>query len=160
MKTPLILIIAFFAINSGSIGQDLGFVRILDANGTKIAKGKVVSVTDSILQIRRNGEEIEVPVSDIAVLKTKRSVGNNIAIGAGVGAATLAILGVASADEDAYIFGYNETEGAMAGLLLGAPMGAAVGGLTALLKGSRTFDIGGDGAKMKAFEGYLLSVKK
>jgi hypothetical protein len=160
MKTRLIVIIALWAISSGAVGQNFGFARVFDEKGMKIAKGKVVSVTESLLQLRRNGQVIDLPVSDIFSIKTKRSAGNNIAIGAGVGAVTMAILGIVSADEDAYIFAYNETEGAASGLLLGAPMGAAVGGITALFKGSRTFDIGGDGAKMKAFETYLLSVKK
>ena len=160
MKTRLIFIIAFFAISSVSNGQNLGFIRVFDANGTKIARGKVISVTENTLQLRRNGQVIDLPVSDIFSIKTKRSAGNNIAIGAGVGAVTMAILGIASADEDAYIFAYDETEGAMSGLLLGAPMGAAVGGLTALFKVSRTFDIGGAGAKLKQFETYLLSLKK
>lgn len=159
MKTRLIVIMAFCAISSSSIGQNFGFARVFDANGTKIAKGRVISVTESVLQLAKNNQMIDVPVSDIGTIKTKRSEYHNIAIGAGFGALTGAFLGIASADEDAFL-GYNEIEGALGGAILGAPIGAAVGGLTGLFKGSRTFDIGGDGAKMKAFEAYLMSVEK
>ena len=68
----------------------------------------------------------------------------------------MAILGVASAEPDAMIFGYSAGEGAAVGVLLGAPAGAVIGGITALFKNSSTYIIDGDLVKWKAFSEMIL----
>mgnify|MGYP005811439509 CR=1 FL=1 len=159
MNIRHLFILAFCMISLGSSAQHLGFVRVYDTSGKKTGKGVVSSVTESSLKLERRGRMTEFAVADIAKIKTKRSDGNNVAIGATPGATTMAILGIATAEEGDW-FGYNEAEGALAGALFGIPLGSAVGGLTILLKNSKTFVIEGDAAKLKEFEAFLVSNKK
>lgn len=157
MKFSIVLVAAFFTFSLNVLGQDLGFVRVFDRNGTKIAKGTVIAVSDSKLQLKMGGLITDVPVSEIGTIKTKRSVGNNLAIGSAVGASVLGIIGIATGDDGEGWFSYTPAEGALAGIMLGAPLGTAVGGLTALAKNSRLFVISGDGTRMKEFGDYLSS---
>ena len=68
-----------------------------------------------------------------------------------IGAATGAILGITTADPDAWIFGYTASEGAAMGAISGGVSGAAIGGVTILLKNSKTFIIDGYESNWKTF---------
>jgi len=127
------------------------FVRVYDLQGKKISKGKILSISETSLQLNRKGESMNIPVESIGSIKTKRSAGNNVLFGAATGATTMAILGAATADPDAWIFGYTAGEGAAAGALLGGTAGAAIGGITILFKNSKSYEINGDKVKLKAF---------
>ena len=113
----LILLISFSYKLSA---QKSTFVRVYNLTGHKIYKGDVLMVTDSSLQLKVKSTPINIPVRDIGSIKTKRSAGNNILIGAITGASSMAIVGVVSADPDEFL-GYTAGEGAAVGLLLGAP---------------------------------------
>jgi outer membrane lipoprotein SlyB len=128
------------------------FVRIYNLEGKKINKGKVIAVTDSTLQLNRMKGVERINLKDIGMVKTKRSAGNNVLMGSAIGATSMAILGAASADPDAWIFSYSAGEGAAAGAFLGGTAGAAIGGITILFKNSKTFLINGDIEKWKAFQ--------
>lgn len=132
------------------------FVRVYDLQGNKIGKGKILSISETSLQLNRKGESVKIPVSSIGSIKTKRSAGNNVLIGAVTGATTMAILGAATAEPDAWIFGYTAAEGATAGALGGALVGAAIGGITILFKNSKSYEINGDKAKWKAFKEMII----
>jgi len=67
----------------------------------------------------------------------------------------MAILGTASADPEAFL-GWTAGEGVVLGVILGAPAGAAIGGITALFKNSSTYIIDGDLVKWKAFSEIVL----
>ena len=108
-------------------------------------------VTDSSLQLKVKSTPIDIPVQKIGSIKTKRSAGHNILIGSIAGASSMAIFGAATADPDEFL-GYTAGEGAAAGILIGAPPGAVIGGITALFKNSRTYLIDGDIMKWKAFQ--------
>ena len=132
------------------------FVRVYDLQGNKIGKGKILSISESSLQLNRKRESVEIPVSSIGSIKTKRSAGNNVLIGAVTGATTMAILGAATADPDAWICCNTAAEGATAGALVGGTVGAAIGGITILFKNSKSYEINGDKAKLKAFKEMII----
>lgn len=132
------------------------FVRVYDLQGKKIGKGKILSISDMSLQLYRKEASITVLLPDIGSIKTKHAAGNNVLVGAAIGATTLAILGAASADPDAWLFAYTAGEGAAAGALLGGTAGAAVGGITILFKNSDSYEINGDTEKWKAFKEMMI----
>lgn len=53
------------------------FVPIYNLQGQKIIKGKVSSVSDTLLQIRHNSGIINISLKEIEMIKTKRSEGHN-----------------------------------------------------------------------------------
>jgi len=128
------------------------FVRVYNLEGKKINKGNVLVVTDTTLVIKGKRGYENIPVNSIGLIKTKHSEGHNVLMGAVVGGSTIAILGVATADPDAWIFGYSAGEGAAVGGVLGGTAGAAIGGITILFKNSKSFIINGDLSKWKAFQ--------
>lgn len=122
------------------------FVRVYNQEGEKIAKGKLLSVTDSTLHLTLNGESKTIPVENIATIKTKRSEGNNVANGALIGGGIFALVGAAS--------GGNYVGGdalAVGGGLVGAAGGSIVGLITTAFKNSKTYLIHGDPENLKLF---------
>ena len=128
------------------------FVRVFDLQGKKINKGTIILISETLLQVSRNGEYVEIPVDSIGLIKTKRSAGNNVLIGAASGAIPMALLGAATADPDAWLFNYSAGEGAAAGAFIGGTAGAAIGAITILFKNSTSFIINGDELKLKEFK--------
>lgn len=133
------------------------FVRVYNLDEKKINKGQVLSITDSSLHLKSKGVNTVIfPIISIGKVKTKHSPGHHILIGSSVAASSMAILGAASADPDAAIFGYTAGEGAGAGALLGAPLGAVIGGIIYLFKKPKTFVINADKEKWKTFQSFIL----
>jgi hypothetical protein len=160
MKNLIFVITLIFSVNvyaQNRFENTNVFVRVYDSLGKKISKGKILSISDTSLQLNRKGESLEILVSSIATIKTKRSAGNNVLVGATIGATSMAILGAATADPDAWILGYTAGEGAGAGALLGGTAGAAIGGITILFKNSKSYEINGDMEKWKAFKEMILN---
>jgi hypothetical protein len=149
MKLFYLILLISFSYNLSA--QKSTFVRVYNLTGQKIYKGDVHMVTDSSLQLKVKSTPIDIPVQKIGSIKTKRSAGHNILIGSIAGASSMAIFGAATADPDEFL-GYTAGEGAAAGILIGAPPGAVIGGITALFKNSRTYLIDGDIMKWKAFQ--------
>ena len=132
------------------------FVRVYDLDGKKIGKGKILSISETSLQLYRKGESVKVKVNGIGSIKTKHSAGNNVLVGAVTGATTMAILGAVTADPDDWILGYTAGEGAAAGAFLGGTAGAAIGIITILFKNSKSYEINGDIEKWKAFKEMII----
>ena len=128
------------------------FVRVYNLNGEKISKGKLFDISDTLLTLEHNSKFNNLDPKKIGYIKTKRSAGHNILIGSAIGTATGAILGAASADPDAWIFGYTAAEGATGFGLAGALGGAAVGGISIAFKNSETFTINGEQQRWIAFK--------
>jgi len=124
------------------------FVRVYDLNGKKISKGRIVSVTDTSLITGPREKPVNIGVSKIGFIKTKRSVGNNIFWGAAIGTGFGAISGFATGGEGEW-WGQGEGAGGF-GLIFGA-MGAGIGAITAIFKKSNTYPIEGEPTKWKAF---------
>jgi hypothetical protein len=124
------------------------FIRVYDLNGIKIAKGRIASLTDTSLVTGPREKPVTIEVSRIGLIKTKRSAGHSIFMGAVIGAGTGAILGLATGGEDEF---WGQGDGAAGfGLILGT-MGSGIGAITAIFKKSDTYDIKGDSTKWKAF---------
>lgn len=134
------------------------FVRVFDLDGKKISKGKIVAISETSLQLIRDERSDVIPVSNIGSIKTKHSGGNNVLIGATIGAIPMAVFGYASADPDAEILATNYTagEGALQGVLLGGTLGAGIGGITTLFKNSKSYTINGDAEKWKIFKESII----
>ncbi len=154
LKTIMLLMVLTLYSNvysqNGSINKDM-FVRVYNLEGNKIGKGKVFNVTDTLLTLKKNSKYINLKPSDIGLIKSKHSAGHNVLMGSVIGGGTMAILGAASADPDAWIFGYTAAEGATAGALFGGIAGGAIGGITILFKNSITFTINGKESNWQSF---------
>ena len=131
------------------------FIRVYDLQGKKISKGKILSISETSLQLNRQRESDKIPVSSIGSIKTTHSAGNNVLLDAAIGATSMAILGTATSDPDEFL-GYTAaegaTEGATGGALFGGATGAVIGGITVLFKNSKSYEINGDKGKLKAFK--------
>jgi len=129
------------------------FVRVYDLQGKKISKGNILSISDSLLQLKGKREPMKIATRSIGLIKTKHSGGNNVLKGAVIGATGLAILMAATAGEDTY---HDAAGGAAAGVFVGGIFGAAVGGVTSLFKNSKTYEINGDKEKWEAFKQMII----
>jgi hypothetical protein len=132
------------------------FVRVYDLQGKKISKGKILSISETSLQLNRKVASVKIPVSSIGSIKTKRSAGHNVLVGTAIGATSMAIVGAASADTDAVFLGGTKVDGAVGGAILGGTAGAVIGGITILFKNSKSYEINGDKGKWKAFKEMII----
>ncbi|WP_341215904.1 hypothetical protein [uncultured Wocania sp.] len=127
------------------------YVRVYNFKGKKISKGYIYFMNDSILGLKNNGKLVEMSLREIDFIKTKRSAGNNVFIGAVSGATLGAVIGVSTADSDIWILPYSKGEGAIVFGGIGAVGGIAIGGITSLFKRSETYVINGDIKKWQVF---------
>lgn len=132
------------------------FLRIYNMEGKKINKGHFQFINDSILGIRRDKKTFQIHVRDIGQIKTKRSVGYNVLVGATSGLFAGAILGSLNAPTDSSGGTFTWAGGSSgdelaSGLTVGILSGTIIGGITALFKNSTTYLIDGDPAKLKLF---------
>ncbi|WP_276388307.1 hypothetical protein [Eudoraea chungangensis] len=125
------------------------FVRVYDLNGTKLSKGRILQLTDSSMVIVTKDNSLTIKVSKIGSIKTKRSAGHNILVGATIGVGTGAILGLASGGENEW-WGKGEGAGGF-GLAFGL-MGAGIGAITAIFKNDILYPIAGNLSNWKAFK--------
>jgi hypothetical protein len=148
MKKIYLLLSIFGAI--AIFGQAQTFVRIYNASAKKIGKGNIVdsSCTDSVMVLRSNNDIDTIAVEKISYIKTKHGIGNNILIGASIGAPVLAIVALASNTPcDGCIIEITDAEAAFSGFLTGAVVGAAIGAITGIAKNSKRIAINGDRQK-------------
>ena len=146
--------VAIYA-QEGTIKNTL-FVRVYNLEGDKMNKGEVLSVNDTILQLQGKKGAVNIDVKTIGLIKTKRSEGNNVLLGSLIGLTIGAIIGVATADPDAW-FGYSASEGATGIGLVGAVIGTGIGAATIPFKNSKSYIINGDASKWKVFEEMIRS---
>ena len=108
LTTLLLSLILSMSINAqNEATKNNSFVRVYGTHGDKISKGYIIFVNDSILKLKNNSNYEILNFKDIGYIKTIRSAGNNVLTGASIGAAASAILGITTADPDAWIFGYT-----------------------------------------------------
>lgn len=152
MKTLLFSLALILCFNA--YAQDTSkapFLRVRNLDGEKIAKGRLVQVTDSTLTLRKNKDTVEVVFRDIGVIKTKRSLGNNLLTGAAIGAGTFGLIGVTTSTDRGFL-SHSPSQGLGAGILIGAPLGSAAGGIFGLFKNRKTYDINGNEEHWNAFK--------
>ena len=75
------------------------------------------------------------------MIKLRRSFGHTVLITSLIAGGTLAIAGAASADPDAWIFGYTVAEGLVAGFATGVATGAVVGSIISGTRNRPVFKI-------------------
>lgn len=138
------------------------FVRVYNLQGKKIGKGKIITISPTSIQINSklspqlngNRELVEIPVDSIGTIKTKHSEGNNILVGAAIGAVTGAIIGAVTTSPesaDDLFFPISKEEAAVAGVVLGGIAGGGFGAISILFKNSEFYEINGDMIKWVAF---------
>jgi hypothetical protein len=155
MLRTITLLICLSLLAAAAYSQKLPFVRVFDGNGLKIAKGRLVALTDTSLQLMKD-TLVTVPVRQIGSIRTKRSGLHNVGIGTAVSSAALATLFMATADSGGFI-DWTIGEGAVIGTVIGIPVGAAIGGISTLFKGSQRFVIDGRAANWKIFSEVISS---
>jgi hypothetical protein len=125
------------------------FLRFYDFSGYKFEKGRLVTSTDSSIVVSRDTLLIEIPISKIYSIKTKRSYGHNALVSSFALAGTGGIIGYAVGEpksnvKDKYLFGDFESKGftTTIGVFLGSLSGLLSGAL--ISGGNQTFVIDGD----------------
>jgi len=156
---PMVMCSMFMiSICAQNIQHEKIFVRIFDQGGIKIAKGKILSLTDEAIHLSKSKKPISISIQDIGYIKTKRSGGHNVLLGAGAGAGVGIIIGAASSTDS--WFTYSASEGASgAGLAMGV-FGAGIGGITALFKQQKNYPINGDPVQWQAFRESISGSEK
>ena len=125
------------------------FVRVLNFEGRKLAKGFIQSVNDEQMVIQRGKRSKTIRIAEIQQLRLKRSVGHKVAVGAGTGLAIgggLVLAAGTTSSDNAYDDLINVTVpfGSMMG-------GAAIGGIIGLLSEPTSVQVNGDPVKLKRF---------
>jgi RNase P/RNase MRP subunit p29 len=148
MKYLLFTVALFLCVNITA--QELPkkskiFVRVYNNQGKKIAKGKILKITDSTLVLKKGSKSITVPSSEISYIKTKKTKGHSVLMGALPGVALLII------SDDGY---------AAAGSIFLTFVGTSAGFIASLFKKSTTYSFTGDIAKWKGFKKDMYSPQK
>lgn len=128
------------------------FVRVYNQFGKKIAKGKILTITDSTLVLKKESNSVTIPSNEITYLITKRTNSHNVLIGAGAGLG-LGIIGMTSS---------NDGWGSVAHFLftpIYMGLGSGIGYLTSLFKDPIQYTIAGDPAKWKGFKEDMYAPK-
>jgi len=124
---------------------------VYDLKGNKIARGRVLSATDTSLQLK--GLTMSIPVRNIGSIRTKHSAGNNVLIGSIVGTCTIGIpFAIAGVD---YASGEDDAAAAVVGVITGSVAGAVIGAATIPLKKSKLYLIDGNPEKWKTFRSAI-----
>ena len=150
------LILSFNICAQNELVNTKLFVRVYDVQGKKIAKGKIHSISETALLLKSKEGPIEIPLSAIGTIKTKRAAGNNVLTGAAIGATTVAIFGVATSNDGEFL-SWSAEDGAMGGALAGGIIGTVIGGITIPFKNSKSYEIDGDKTRWKAFKEMILN---
>jgi len=126
------------------------FVRVYDLQGTKFAKGKIYSITDSLLYLKRKKEPVKIPVKTIGFIRTKRSRAKNMLVGAAIGIPIMTAVVVAN--DNPYL-PYP------VGTFFGATLGTVIGAITIPFKRPKTYVINGNKLKWAEFEKRITGLK-
>lgn len=153
----LYLFLVFWLFCFSVLAQNNGlpsgpFIRIYDEKGEKIAKGKVLSVSDSVLTIGSDQRNKSVLIQDVFKVETKRSKGHLPLVLGMAGFAVGATFGAISTRDFNQTFDY-ELLGLEGTLLTGmyTALGSSIIGLAiSLSKNYETYNIEGDPNKLKS----------
>jgi len=152
MRLPLLLLLSLLFATTTVSAKKAPFIRVYDKEGNKISKGRIVMLTDTSLTIKKGDSIYTIRANEIGSIRSKRSGGHNVLIGSITGAALLAIGGIATAEPDAWIFGYTAGEGAAMGAAGGATAGGIIGAITTLFKDKKKYKIAGQPDSWKKFK--------
>ena len=121
MKT--ITIILLLSLCCSVVAQKSIFVRVYDLEGKKMNKGRVLSVTNPSLHLKKGRRAVIIPVQNIGYIKTKRSEGHNVLVGSLIGLTTGTIAAMAYGNSEPGITPPTIEEGLAVGAILGLPVG-------------------------------------
>ena len=154
MKKLFFVALSLIMINSFVQAQKKTFLRLYGVAGNKFNKGVFAGATDSSIFIYKDSNKVEIPISRIGTIKTRRSSGHTILISASTGAVLLGILGVASGESkvnDGTIggalhnaFTVTPSEGLAQGLIIGGVLGTATGTIINIFRKKIHFTINGN----------------
>jgi hypothetical protein len=125
------------------------FVRVYNNEGQKIAKGKILNITDDALILKKGSSSITIPTADIMYIKTKKTNGHNVLIGGVAGAGFVLGLGLAGDGLDAFA--------AVIIIPVFAVIGSGIGYITSLFKNSQHYSIQGDPTKWQGFKEVMYA---
>jgi RNase P/RNase MRP subunit p29 len=128
------------------------FVRVYNNQGDKIAKGKIVEITENTLILKKGSKTISIPSSEITYLISKKSDSHNILVGLLAGTSLGAYSIVKSKNAFGFAFSSITT-------MLLATLGSWVGYLSTAFKHSKIYTFSGDAAKWKGFKEDMYSPK-
>ncbi|HEX5654253.1 MAG TPA: hypothetical protein VFX58_14325 [Chitinophagaceae bacterium] len=131
MRTIITIFLLSFLTATAPAQKKASFIRVFDESGKTIQRGFLQKTTDSSLVMTVHKKTVEIPVTQISILKLRRSFGHTVLVTSLIAAGSLAILGAATADPDAWIFGYTVAEGIASGLISGVLIGGAAGSIIA-----------------------------
>ena len=126
----IILLISFLSITLICSSQKQLFIRVYDESGHKITSGKSYSFTDSSMLFNEPDGQFEYSYRLIESIKTKRTIGHSVLVGAATTGTALAILGAISACPGC-IEGFTVAEGVAGGFAIGAVAGGTAGAIIA-----------------------------
>ena len=117
------------------------YVRVYDVTylGDMVAKGKIISISDSSIQLLHRFDTINIQASTIGRIKTKRSFNQNVGRGALIGASTGAVIGFAGGSDCSNSGGFlcfDRGEVAGFGGVFGFGLGSVIGALGSLFNNS------------------------
>jgi hypothetical protein len=157
----LLIILFFIAFCTGFISKvsnAQAFIRIYNDHGKKIGKGRIAVIADTVLVISNDEKRLQrFLVSEIAFIKTKRSVGTSAGLGFGAGVIGSVFLtgqvikNVDNIDDEEWnIIGI--------GILSGIAAGTLAGVVSGIVTKREKFVINGDLERWRAIEGQLLAL--
>jgi hypothetical protein len=144
MKHIFCLLILGILVHTSVDARKKTFLRFYDFSGHKFEKGRFVASADSLVIVSRDTALIEIPISSIYSIKTKRSYGHNALMSSFALAVPAGIIGYSSGDpksDDGWNM-YTKDVTAFIGVVCGVLSGTLIG---AIISGSnQTFVIDGD----------------
>ena len=154
LVASLIFLLSFNSYSQEEIPQKKIFLRVYNLKGKKIGSGKVISISDSILKLKRHNQINYVHYNEIGFIRSKRSFGNSVLIGSSIGFTTGYILVATGGDGGGTFDGYNGI-----GIGLTTTIGSLIGVLTGASKNIKKFEINGNKENFKEFKGAILGKK-
>ena len=154
MKYLLFAIALFLCVNITA--QELPkkskiFVRVYNNEGQKIAKGKILNITDNALILKKGSSSITVLSNEIMYIKTKRTNGHNMLIG-GLAGAGFVLYGIAQPGDGGW-----DTIAAVLLTPIFSAIGSGIGYITTIFKNSQHYSIQGDPIKWQGFKETMFS---
>ncbi|GAA4291827.1 hypothetical protein GCM10023163_07410 [Aestuariibaculum suncheonense] len=132
------------------------FLRVFDMDGKKIGKGHIHSINDSLIVLSKAKKLKKIHPKEIGKIKTKRSGGHNVLVGATSGALVGVVLGSVNPPTDSSGGTFTWAGGSSgdelaSGVTVGVISGTIIGGISALFNNPKTFVIESNPEKWNAF---------
>lgn len=154
MKILFVCITLFLCMPA--VAQKKIFLRFYNSSGKKVNKGYLIEVSGNTLSLQRRHDTASIPMRKIYQIKTRRSAGHSMLIGAAVVGSVGALVGGGIGAN----FGNRENRGnaitgVLSGIVVGGYAGAAFGGVNALLTQRQNFIINGDLQQWESFTRFI-----